>query len=316
MCCCGTGRGAHADDQLTTDEVLRAAVEIPQEPPSRDRVLACVAAAEALLQDADPRRAEPWAAEAVVQARALADASQEALSLAELARVRSARDDDVAAVRTAEQAVHVADHCGDLDVLQHALAILGIVQWTSGKPPDDAVDRRRVELLGGDEPGPLPNAWGMASANLAEGLLDAGRWDEAAQVLSRTLAVELPDHAFWSAQRLADHLARVAQRVVHAQPRHEGVAPTADPRRHGPRGPAGRRLHLRRGGRLSRRRGGGASSDARGPRRGRGDDQSRLPLPVAVGGGTRGGGRPRPDGGPAGRPGPLDRPAGRAPAGL
>ncbi len=101
--------------------------------------------------------------------------------------------------------------------------------WTAGRDVEsmEAIERV-VELLGGDEPGAMPANWGMATVNLAEGLLDLGRWDEAHTVLERALAEpDLPDYVFWAGARLRDHLAH-----WRGQPLPDRTGWPASPRRH------------------------------------------------------------------------------------
>ena len=218
------------DDHLSTEEVLSAAMLVSDGGSETHRIVACMAAAKALVQAADPVAAEAWARRAV----AVADGAGEALlgvqARCVLARAQSLSGDDHSAVATAQTALRQARRTHDLFVLAESLSFLSLVQWTAGDPEYLATIQQAVEVLGGDRPGPLPGYWGMASANLAEGLLDVGRWDEAAEVLDRALRVELPTHVFWSVRRLADHLAvwrggrRTWTEDMPTPPRPGGVA--------------------------------------------------------------------------------------------
>ena len=194
------------DDHLTTEEVMAAASLVTEEVAAHPRILACLAAADALLKDADPAAAEPWAREAVSVAERAGETLLGVRARCMLARVQSSLGNDRSAVVTAETAVRQARRSNDLFVIADSLSVLAWVQWTAGDPEDLTTIARAVEWLGGDRPGPLPAYWGMACANLAEGLLDVGRWEEASEVLERASSIELPTHVFWSVRRLADHL--------------------------------------------------------------------------------------------------------------
>lgn len=194
------------DDHLTKEEVMSAASLVTEEVAARPRILARFAAANALLQDADPAAAEPWAREAVSVAERAGETLLGVRARCMLARVQSSLGDDRRAVVTAETAVRQARRSNDLFVIADSLSVLSMVQWTAGDPESLTTIERAVEWLGGDRPGPLPAFWGMACANLAEGLLDVGRWEEAREVLERAASVELPTRVFWSVRRLADHL--------------------------------------------------------------------------------------------------------------
>ena len=194
------------DEHLSTEEVLDAAALLMGETEAKPRVVAGLAAVETLLQNAEPAAARPWAEEAVSAADGAGEALLGVRARCVLARVQSSLGDDAAALVTAEIAARHARRSNDLFAVAESLGVLAGVQWTAGDPEDVATSARAVALLGGERPGPLPGYWGMACANLAEGLLDAGRWDEAAEILERAASVELPTHVFWFVRRLADHL--------------------------------------------------------------------------------------------------------------
>ena len=190
--------------RLSASEVLAAVADVTMDPPSEDAVLACLEATDALLQSGEPSRAETYAARAVELAEAV-DTATLARALAPLAmtRARLGRYDD--ALHDARRAVALALRSGDLFAQVDTLTQLEIIEWLAGEE-SVATQVRLVDLLGGDRPGPLKGRWGLAQANHAEGLIDAGRWGEAQQVLDLVAAEDLPEWVFETARRLADHL--------------------------------------------------------------------------------------------------------------
>ena len=193
------------DVHLSTSEVLAVVANVKLDPPSESAVLACLEATDALLQSGEPARAETYAARAVEVAEAVADTATiaRALSPLAMARVRLGRYDN--ALRDARRAVVLAQRSGDLFTQVDTLTFLDIIEWLAGEETV-GTNVRLVELLGGDRPGPLRGRWGMAQANHAEALIDAGRWVEAQEVLDLIAAEDMPDWVFWAARRLADHL--------------------------------------------------------------------------------------------------------------
>jgi len=193
------------DDHLTTAEVLDCVAEVRMEPASDEAMLACLEATDALLQGGDVVGANAFAGRGVAVAESLdrPELTARALSCRAMTEVRLG--DGPAGRRTAERAVALAEASGDLFVLAEALAVLELVRWISG---DDVLgsDARLLEILGGDRPGPLPGRWGIAQANRAEALIDAGEWDEARETLDAVLAEQMPDWVFWAAKRLEEHL--------------------------------------------------------------------------------------------------------------
>ena len=197
-------RSTEGDARLSTSEVLAAIADVTMDPPSEDAVLACLEATDALLQSGEPSRAETYAARAVELADGVGNAMlARALAPLAMTRARLGRYDD--ALRDARRAVALAIRSGDLYAQVDTLTHLEIIEWLAGEE-SVATQVRLVDLLGGDRPGPLKGRWGLAQANHAEGLIDAGRWDEARQVLDLVTAEDLPDWVFEAARRLADHL--------------------------------------------------------------------------------------------------------------
>jgi DNA-binding CsgD family transcriptional regulator/tetratricopeptide (TPR) repeat protein len=199
----------HRDDHLTWKEAVATAGDIPADPATPERAVTCLWAASVCRRGAHIAEAHAFATEAVEVARAIGDVELRIHAMAELSHVESALGQDAAAVTTAEEAARLADQSRDLFARETALQTLSLVLWIAGRDPESQqVTERLVDLLGGDEPGMMPASWGMATTNLAEGLLDLGRWDEAHTVLERVFAEpDLPDYVFWSGVRLRDHLA-------------------------------------------------------------------------------------------------------------
>lgn len=190
--------------RLSPSEVLAVVADVTMDPPSEEAVLATLEATDALLQSGDPSRAGTYAARAVELAEAV-DTATLARALAPLAmtRARLGRYDE--ALRDARRAVTLALRSGDLFAQVDTLTHLEMIEWLAGEETT-ATEVRLVDLLGGDRPGPLRGRWGVAQANHAEGLIDAGRWGEAQQVLDLVAAEDLPEWVLRVARRLADHL--------------------------------------------------------------------------------------------------------------
>ena len=197
---------SRAQDRLSTAEVLSCVADVAMEPPTDSAVLACLEAVDALLlRDGDLPEAEQFAQRALASAEAMGrlDLSIRALNYLAMAEARSGQEE--AARRTADRAVALGERLGDPFELSEALEVRAELVWLAGGDARE-IERRLVELLGGDRPGPMPGRWGFAQADYARCLIDSGEWDEAERALGSVI-VEVP-HARvvpW-AELLADHL--------------------------------------------------------------------------------------------------------------
>jgi DNA-binding CsgD family transcriptional regulator len=219
----------HQDGPLTWQQAVATVDDIPAEPASRERALACRWAARVCLRAAQVDSAHLLASEAVLIAQSLGDVDLLARAQAMMAPVESALGDDARAVATAQEATRLADRTANLNVREQALQVLADALWTAGRTLESRqAAEQRVELLGGDEPAAIPASWGMATTNLADVLMELGRWDEADRALNRVLSEpDLPEYVFWFAARLRDHLA-----VWRGMPRPDRTGSPADPQDH------------------------------------------------------------------------------------
>ncbi len=219
----------HQDGPLTWEQAVATVGDIPAEPASRERALACRWAARVCLRAAQVDSAHPLASEAVLVAQSIGDIDLLARAKAMMAPVESALGDDARAVATAQEATRLADRTANLNVREQALQVLAGTLWTAGRTLESTqAAEQRVELLGGDEPAAIPASWGMATTNLADGLMELGRWEEADKALNRVLCEpDLPEYVFWFAARLRDHLA-----VWRGMPRPDRTGSPADPQDH------------------------------------------------------------------------------------
>ena len=226
-------------------------------------------------------------------ARAIGDVELTIHAMATLSQVESALGDDAAAVATAQEAARLADRTRNLFAREQALQTLSLVLWTAGRDVEsmEAIEQL-VELLGGDEPGAMPASWGMATVNLAEGLLDLGRWDEAHTVLERALCRAGPPRLRLLGGRPTPRPPGPLARPAAAGPdRVAGASPAPHGRGHRRRRPARGPLHLHRHLRPCGPRGGGRDGPLGAG--GRPDhDEPRVPLPPAERRRAQGG-RPR-----------------------
>jgi ATP/maltotriose-dependent transcriptional regulator MalT len=176
-------------EQIPVKDLLSVVSHVPCEPPTRERVLACITAANQLLQAGRPDDAEPYAEEGAKVAQLLGLRQLEADAASVQAQLHLHRGEYDAAVRSALEACRLADATGDPLARAESLQILSLVLWHVGRLVA-AVDNCRVavEILGGERPGPYPAKWAMNLTNLAEGLIEQGEWVEALQALERVLA--------------------------------------------------------------------------------------------------------------------------------
>ena len=219
----------HQDGPLTWEQAVATAADIPAEPASRERAFACLWAAGACLRAAQVDKAHPLASEAVLVAESIGNFELLARAKAMMARVESALGDDVRAVAIAQEASRLADLTSNLHARERALHVLTNTLDNAGRTQEATrAIEQLVELLGGDEPGGIPASWGMATTNLAEGLMDLGRWEAADEALKRVLCEpDLPEYVFWFAARLRDHLA-----LWRGLPLPDRTGSPADPQRH------------------------------------------------------------------------------------
>lgn len=177
-------------EPIAVSELLEVVQAIPSEPPTRERVVACVMTAGQLLQAGRPDEADLYAREGARSAHGLglAQLEADATSAEALLHVHRGRYDD--AVRSAVRARLLADATGDPFARADAWQVMGLVMWHVGDTVA-AVEscRNAVELVGGPRPGPDVRRWAMNLTNLAEGLIEQGDWAEAQQALDRVLAV-------------------------------------------------------------------------------------------------------------------------------
>ncbi len=195
-------------EQIPIEEVLAVVEQIPSEPATRERVVACAFATHHLLQAGRTGAAELYVAEGVRSAYVLglARLEEEATSNEALLRLHQGRYRD--AMRSAIRARRIADAGGDDLTRADSYGLLALIHWHVGDPVAASENcRRAVEILGGDRPGPFPFTWGMNATNLAETLVEQGEWTEAQHTLDHVLAVpDLPDRIVDFACRLARHL--------------------------------------------------------------------------------------------------------------
>ncbi|MFC4784290.1 helix-turn-helix transcriptional regulator [Nocardioides sp. MAHUQ-72] len=203
----------HERGGLNTSGVLAAVADVEMEPATEDAAVACLTAAEALLQAGEASRAQPYARRAVEAAEAIADADLLVHSLVPLSEALALQGGHADALATAQRAVTVAERSDDLFRLVHALNGLQFAVWQAGESTLD-LDARLVGILGGDRSGPLVGRWGLAQTSRAESLIDAGRWDEAQAVLELVLAERVPDWvSVWTRRLLAQLSARRGDRT-------------------------------------------------------------------------------------------------------
>ena len=217
------------DGPLTWEQAVATAADIPADPPSRERARACLWAAGVCLRAAQVDQAHPLASEAVLVAQSIGDLDLLAQTTGMMARVECALGDDARAIATAQEALRLADRTRNLDSHAQALYVLAAALWTAGRSKHSLhVIEQLIELLGGDEPGGIPASWGMATTNLADGLMELGRWEEADAALDRVFSEpDLPEYVFWFAARLRDHLA-----LWRGLPLPDRTGSPADPQRH------------------------------------------------------------------------------------
>ena len=217
------------DGPLTWEQAVATAADIPADPPSRERACACLWAAGECLHAAQVDRAHPLASEAVLVAQSIGDIDLLAQTTGMMARVESALGDDTRAIATAQEALRLADRTSNLNSRAQALYVLATALWIAGRTLDThRVIEQLVELLGGDEPRGIPASWGMATTNLADGLMELGRWEEADEALERVFSEpDLPEYVFWFAARLRDNLA-----LWRGLPLPDRTGSPADRRRH------------------------------------------------------------------------------------
>ncbi len=202
-------RSRYSQSELIPVEQLLAVVaHIPPEPPTRERVVACVSAAGQLLQAGRPEDAELYAEEGAHSAHllGLTKLEADATSTGALGHLYRGRYDD--AFRSAFEACRIADITGDQLTRAECLCAMALVQWNVGDPVETLRScRLAVDILGGHRPGPYPLSWGMNLTNLAEALIEQGEWTEAQQALDHVLAVsDLPRRVTDFACRLSRHL--------------------------------------------------------------------------------------------------------------
>lgn len=219
-------RVATAEHQSVGDTLARFAA-IPRDPPTSEWVRAADQAADVLLRAGRPEEAEEHARNALTVARTLSDPMLEARVKIVLALTQLYLGRGTVAQQLALEAARAADQSQDLVALQDALNAVTVIRWHQGDihgAHQSAL--RMVEVLGGEEPGPLPRAWGLQSTNLAESFLDLGDWDEAERILVSVLdRPDMPVAVSGFAERLMRHL--TTWRRGHAAPYSECGLPDA-----------------------------------------------------------------------------------------
>ena len=196
----------HDNPGVTTADVLATVTEVEMDPPSADAALACLTAAEALLQSGEATSAERYARLAVDKAEAVGDDETLGFSLSSLGDALARQGKHHDALPEAERAVGLAAREGDLFARVYALTGLLFDRWLAGESTLELAERL-VELLGGERPGPLRGRWVGAQGDVAESLMDVGRWDEAQVVLERAVREPVPGVGCPTVRRLLDHLA-------------------------------------------------------------------------------------------------------------
>ena len=190
-------------EQIPVEEVLAVVEQIPPDPPTRERVVACAFATHHLLQAGRTDAAETYVAEGVRSAYVLGltRLEEDATSNEALLRLHQGRYAD--AMRSAVRARRIAEAGGDDLTRADSYGLLALIHWHVGDPVAASENcRRAVEILGGDRPGPFPFTWGMNATNLAETLVEQGEWTEAQLTLDHVLAV--PVWPAWFSVLLGD----------------------------------------------------------------------------------------------------------------
>ena len=164
----------HDNPGVTTADVLATVTEVEMDPPSADAAMACLTAAEALLQSGEAPRAEQYARRAVETAETIGDEETLVFCLASLGDALACQGEHRDALPLAERAVDVADRTGDVFAQVYALSGLEFVLWLAGESTLELAERL-VELLGGERPGPLRGRWVGAQVDVAESLIDVGQ---------------------------------------------------------------------------------------------------------------------------------------------
>ena len=170
--------GSWNDGEPTlTDAELLAVVEAIPPEPQRLRWWACESAAEALLDAGRADEAETYVGE-LLEMAAGHDAMANALRFQ--ARLESARGRHAEAVEIARDAVRRADRSGVFMWRARCRVTLWLRLYCVGELQEAAqVAEQAVTLFGGDRPGAVPLDWAENACNLAELLLDLGRWQDA-----------------------------------------------------------------------------------------------------------------------------------------
>ena len=214
----------YEDPGVTATDVLETLADVEMDPPSGDAALACLTAAEALLQAGDAPGAEHHARRGVETAEAVGDDEILVFLLGSLGDALARQGDLGVALPIVERAVALAERNGDLFDRVYSQSELEFVVWLVGDIPLDLAVSL-MELLGGDRPGPLVTRWVGARSDVTEALIDLGRWNEAQVLLETTLAEPMPDEVRPWIHRMRDHL--MVWRGDRPSPRSSDAVATA-----------------------------------------------------------------------------------------
>ena len=197
------------DRPVPVAETERVVADVRRQPPGRQHARALFTLCNALLQDGRGQAALPVAEEARAMAFSMSDVTVRIEALGHLALVLGGVRDFERAIACTHEALGLAEAIGDLLWIQDCYLTQGLVLWEAGdvRGARLAAERGR-DLLGGTRPGPLPRQWAVHTLNAAEGLLDEGRWDDAAVRLDEVLAAAdlLTPWVFGWGERLATWL--------------------------------------------------------------------------------------------------------------
>jgi len=171
-------RAGDGTETLSDDELIEVVAAIPREP-ARLRWWACQDAAETLFGAGRTDEAEPYVRELLDMSEGTNDGAI-ANAMRYRARLERDRGHCAEAVEIARDAVRRADRFGQFLYRARCRDTFWQCLYDVGDLPGAAdAAQHAVTLWGGDRPGPVSAEWAASVCNLAELLLDLGRWQEA-----------------------------------------------------------------------------------------------------------------------------------------